>query len=499
MGKESSKKKQEDHTSLFNDSNLTPEEQTCVREKIKVLVEEGKSQDQAVAIAISMCAPSKVKGKAAAMATFSADKIKIRGGDYKAVDTGDGYFTVQDVPVMAEVSKGTKGAPYDVNKDVLEEFVKTAQERYHGERPFCATAFVGHNPDIPVTHPDFVGYVLPKRVDKYKFEDGDKWTVFADIKMNKAAFEKAKRGELPYTSPEVPWARRRISGLAFLDTQPPHFEFALFIPGDATPDIAAKFDAIADEEKNPMAKMDADTKVEEKKESGKDMESVVGNYVAKYMDENLPKHVEKSVSEYMSKNVLKRLAGNADESNKKPDALPAEPEGQKGGMNMSADPEMAAKFAAQADELAALKKRLDERESQEKAKALEEEAIAKMNGKLISEETKSFIAMFAKEGKEKLDKFMTALLKDAKDRPPRNMSEFLGGSSMPEGNFSSPVVQKYTDPEEMELAAKFSAQWSAIKKAPGGKSFTCSEDVFVKNEIIRYKSERDLQLNGQGR
>mgnify|MGYP001571627742 CR=1 FL=1 len=89
--------------------------------------------------------------------TFDDTKIKIRGGNYKAIDTEDGYFTVRDVPLMAEIKKGVKGAPYDVDEKVLGVFVDEAQRHYHGGTPFCATAFIGHNPEVPVSHPDFVG------------------------------------------------------------------------------------------------------------------------------------------------------------------------------------------------------------------------------------------------------------------------------------------------------------------------------------------------------
>lgn len=49
--------------------DLTPEERACVSDKISVLVGEGAEQDQAIARAISECAPTKARSEGAAMAT----------------------------------------------------------------------------------------------------------------------------------------------------------------------------------------------------------------------------------------------------------------------------------------------------------------------------------------------------------------------------------------------------------------------------------------------
>ena len=55
---------------------------------------------------------------------MGTDKIKIKGANYTAIDTGDGYFTLKDFPLMSEVKKGTKGAPKDVTETEIKEFVE---------------------------------------------------------------------------------------------------------------------------------------------------------------------------------------------------------------------------------------------------------------------------------------------------------------------------------------------------------------------------------------
>src|SRR5437867_2866249 len=97
--------------------SFTPDEESCIAEKIRKLRDEGKAQDQAVAEAINICAPS--KAKAQAVGTFSATTpIKIKGGDYAWTDTQDGYKVIHRVPVISVCPKGTKGAPYDVTESV---------------------------------------------------------------------------------------------------------------------------------------------------------------------------------------------------------------------------------------------------------------------------------------------------------------------------------------------------------------------------------------------
>ena len=429
-------------------------------------------------------------GQASDTASFSADKIKIKGGNYQAIDTQDGYFVVKEVPVFSEVSKGIKGAPYNVTKEVLEEFVAEAQKRYHGDTPFCATAFVGHNPDVPISHPDFIGYVLPTRVGSYKLQDGEKWTVFADVKMTTEMFQKAKQGRLPYTSAEVPWAKKRITGLAFLDTQPPHFEFALFTIGEIKMDATAKFDAVPEA---VAAKVEDDKAKEGDNELEKKIESIVSKHVAKYLDEMGKKFKAKMMEhEDEKKEETKKEEAKFDSMKKKPDALPVEPESDSKEAKMQLDPEFAAKFAALQNDTAELKAKLSAQENDKQAKKLVEKAATSLSKKVVTADLNNQIAAFAteavtkKDGEAWFDKFIESLKPSLREKPPSTVADFHQSTH---ADVTDPEVAKLcqANPEHMDDVAKFSSQWREIK-AKLGDRYYCSREDFVKNELMILKS-----------
>src|SRR3990167_9409976 len=221
---------------------------------------------------------------------MGTDKIKIKGANYTAIDTGDGYFTLKDFPLMSEVKKGTKGAPKDVTETEIKEFVENGKREYgNPDRPRCAPAFIRHNPDTEFGQlPEFSGFVAPNRAGMYKFDDGDKWTAFGDVKVNAATFEKVKKGELPAHSPEVDWRKNRISGLAFLSTQPAFFEFANNTVGEIKVDHAAQFSAFLDDEfKRKFMNEPIGTPLKTE-----DIEGKIAQAISKYMADELPKHLE---------------------------------------------------------------------------------------------------------------------------------------------------------------------------------------------------------------
>lgn len=406
-------------------------------------------------------------------------KIKIKGGEYRATDTGDGYFTVHDVPIMSEVPKGTKGAPEDIDRGWLEDAVRIALERYD-KGHFAGTAYVHHNAEIELNRPNFVGYVLPKRVGDYPMEEGVKATIFADIKMKSAAFELALKGELPYHSPEVPWKKERVAGLAFLQTKPPHFEYALFTIGEIKQDHTARFQAQSEGKSMP------EDKKNEKKDNGKmkgqsgekddvkdrlaKMEAQFAKF-AKYMEDN-----EKEKKD-------KEAKMQADESHKKPNALPLE------SSKMEADPAMAAKFAAQADEMASLKKRLDERDRVETAAKLTERAMGDLRGYIIGNNTKAQIAKFALEGEEKLGEFVATVKEVAQKEPPTKIEDFMGAPEIT----SDPAVAKFEakGPEALSKASRFAAEYNSIKSSPAGKFMRSTKDQYIDAQFQMIEAQNE--------
>lgn len=429
--------------------------------------------------------------------TAMPEKIKIKGGDYKWVDTQDGYFTVLDVPLVSEWKKGDHDATYEGTKDVLEEFVGTAQRRY-SEGKFCATAYKRHNPEIPIDHPDFLGYALPNRVGKYTLESGEKWTIFGDIKLAKEGFEQARAGKLPYISVEIPWSKRRIRGVSFQDTLPPHYEYALFTVGEQVSESTAKFEVA----KDSVAKfMEDEKKPEEKKESGEAPHKEPDG-------DELDAKIEKGVAKHMAANGAKYFAqyaqsakfqANVDPMNRKPTGMPAEPVKDEGGAKMT-DPELAAKLTAMANDNAELKGKFAALENEKKAQALMAKAEEALVSKIVTPALREQLANFAtewapsKDADERFGKYLEALKPSLKEKPV-GVGTFarsgVEGTNVA-ADVKDPVIAKFYQefPDRLDEIGKLSAQHRELKRMFGARIQSNEED-FIRTEMGIARAKRD--------
>lgn len=457
-------------------------------------------REQAIAIAASECGIAKNashEGEACyesqvPVGTFTATdkKINIKGGDYKWRSDGDGYFTVLDVPLVSEWKKGDHGAPYDGDKATLAEFVATAQRRYQAGH-FCASAYKGHNPDpeMPIPAAQFRGYVLPNRVGKYTLEQGEKWTIFGDIKLEKAGFDEWRAGRLPYLSVEIPWSKRRIRGLSFQDTLPPEYEYALFTSGEEVKDATAKFEV----DKDSVAKFMEDESPPKNGEDKKPEADVDDQAFDERVGRHMAKHFGSYVAKYAAGSSLARMA---DPVPHKPSAMPVEPEK---GAKMT-DPEMAAKFTALAAANEDLKARLDKQDHEKIAAKFVVKAEQGLSTKIITPGLREQIAGFAaewapaKDGEAKFDKYVEALKPSLKDKPS------LGTVTGATVDMTDPVVAKFAQqgPDAMEEAGKFAAQWKGLKSTLGDR-FGEGEEDFVKREIALAKAKREGFFRENGR
>ena len=443
--------------------------------------------DQIVAIAASECGIAKDTHAATdcakmecynrqpeATGSFTAvPAIQIKGGNYRATDTGDGYFTVHDVPFVSEWVKGDHDAPYDGTQDVLQEFVDTAQRRYN-DGNFCATAYKRHNPDIPITHPDFMGYALPRYVARYTLEGGPKWTIFGDVKLSAEKFADARAGRVPYASVEIPWAQRRIRGLSFQDTLPPQYEYALFTIGEVSRDEAAKFVAIP--EAVPMPEP---------------AKNEVEAAIAKFAAEALPKIVEDAIKKAMPEKFGAApgpdddVKGPHDSSSGKPSNPPAQ---------MTMDAETAAKFAAMLNDNSEIKAQFAAMANEKKTATLVAEAQKRLASKSVTKDLMDQIGAFAAEavgkenGKGWFDKMIEALSTSLREKPPRDYADFTAGAAP---SSQDPAVAKFSaeGPEVMAEVARFAAQHRELKRLLGDR-ITIPETAFIENELRQSKAKR---------
>src|SRR5689334_14733696 len=125
----------------------------------------------------------------------------INGANYTAFETGDGWFTIRDIFIFGEVPKGTKEAPEDVKGQRMAQMVANSRVKYEKEK-YAAPAHKGHHKMLEFQDPEFLGFVLPKRVGQIMLDGKLQDAVFGDVKVKASAFERILKGELPYVSPE---------------------------------------------------------------------------------------------------------------------------------------------------------------------------------------------------------------------------------------------------------------------------------------------------------
>ena len=414
-------------------------------------------------------------------------QVSIAGGNYRAIDTEDGFFIVRDVAVFSEIDKDVKGAPKAIDKDWLDKAVDHNRSEYSNGK-FASPLHIGHNKPFEITDPAFAGYFLLKRVGLYNLEGKQKFTIYADFKLTAGAFEKAIKGELPYVSVEVnDWETGRIDSISFLNSKPPFFRYQLFTISDISRDKGAQFEAnFKKPEKDEEAKSE-----EEETEKDSDGEEKLAfektedkggccSHCGMYGD---------AIGRMMK---LLGMAGNgvvelAEEKAEGPveQEAPANDKDKKkeGATKMEAmdDPKVIAKFAALEATNADLKKRLDERDTTEKAQVRLAKAHAELAEFVVPESLKATLAKFAAE-EDKLTELVAELKKALPKIPPKTFRDF---ENMPPVEMTDPVLSKFQakGPESIEKAAKFLSEFKRIKAHPAGRGMETTAEQYVESRM----------------
>src|SRR3990167_828692 len=409
-------------------------------------------------------------------------KPNIRGGDYTAVRGSDGWVILKDIPTMAPVAKGTKGAPSDIEREWLEGAVKFGQDAYSTNK-ICYPVHTPHNDDLGLTTPEFLGYFRPTKVGTIQINGKDQQVVFSDLKLKSSAFDRIQSGELPYLSPEIrSWAKKSISSVALLSSQPPHFPFPNLTVKDVVEDPSAVFSA------------DLPNGVTVAKfEDGKDRLSFDPSEPDGKPDESKPggskccEHCK--TNQEAVKKMSDTIYGGSKMESGKPDGKPVDQTGtpeptKQGGAKMEAeDPKLAAKFAMYEDKISSLTKRMDEREQAEKSKASADKAIAEdLKGYQIGDKTRAAVYKFAAEGPERLKEYIESVKEVAmKDSPGSLFAAELAGAV----KMNDPLIVKFgqNDPDKMEKAAKFAADYRTLKKSGAGKGMRLTEEDWIKQAM----------------
>lgn len=391
-------------------------------------------------------------------------KPKINGGDYTAIDTQDGWYILRNIPTLAPVKKGQKLNSEDIGEEWFKDAVKFGQTAYQKGK-IAYPIHLTHNDDQGLHNPEFAGYFTPSKVDRMDLPElGQVPVVFSDFKIKKNIFEKMQNGELGYVSPEVRgWSKRRISSVALLDSQPPHNPFPLMTIGEVKVDPTAKFEASLPE--------------------GCKIAKFADGFERVTFDPSEDKEEPETTKEETK--PMADVKANQDEQAGKPNAKPVEQTEKTEAVEAVAakmtleDPKLAAKFAAMEDANAALKKRLDERDAQDKAKALESWALGELVGYQVGNAAKKSIAKFSQQGEAALKEHVEMLKEITPKDSPRTFAD------SPSVSVNDPAVAKFAQqgPEKMEAAAKFASDYRALKNHPAGRGMNVTEEQFVKFQM----------------
>ena len=200
----------------MGNTKFTPDQQKCISQKTKYLMDnEGMKQDQAVAVAIKHCAPT--KASALQSHNYSVGR--------------DGYGTIMDVPIMAEVPPGERGNKKRVGRKWMEAVVKKVQIRWNDD---------GYKAPLHVSHHDMggkteaAGFIMPREVREMNYEGKKVWAIFADLEVKEEILARIQKRELPYRSVEIfSWDKEpEINSLALLEDDVPFFRFPLLTLGN---------------------------------------------------------------------------------------------------------------------------------------------------------------------------------------------------------------------------------------------------------------------------
>jgi len=167
-------------------------------------------------------------------------KPNIRGGDYTAIDTGDGWYLLRGVPLVGMVPKEARNLSKDFGLSEMRAAVAFALSEYE-RGAFVIPLHKGHKPVFATDDPEFLGFALPRSVEEMQFKGEREPFVFGDLKIPKTTFDRMQAGLLPYISAEINRETFAITSVAALDSVPPHFHVPLMTIGKVDYDPAATF------------------------------------------------------------------------------------------------------------------------------------------------------------------------------------------------------------------------------------------------------------------
>lgn len=161
-----------------------------------------------------------------AIARFYAFGNPRVGGNYDAIDNGDGTFEIPDIPIFGRVPAGAKRN----DKEIGEEWMKAALEKNRLRN------LEGYLPPVHICHsddknqkPEYAGKFTLTRIGHIVYEGEQVPALFARIVGIPAhVFAEVRKGFIPYRSVEIhDWSNPEIDSLALMRTDVPYFRMEM--------------------------------------------------------------------------------------------------------------------------------------------------------------------------------------------------------------------------------------------------------------------------------
>lgn len=447
----------------------------------------------------------------------------IPGGGYTASDNGDGTYNLHDVPIFAELAKGQKRNPTDIDREWMESAVKR-HKALSGEK-YMAPVHVKHH-DLGA-NTERAGFLLPKEVRLIQYGGKPTAALFADLlRIPAAIFNRIQKGELPYRSVEVgDWTKPEIASLALLDDEAPFFKFELLTVGrliaapkvgvDETPTrIAEAMSPVlafagphilfrweterlgemqppskkkpGEEDEKPQGEGDGKVAGPPKVQPAQDGQEgqpagQAGEQPPKQMQEALKgdgnitgllQQILLAIQALAGQNMAQApIQPNPGKPAEQPPAPPAQGNTQKQKFT-EGDPmaisEDTKKLAEAAAEKCAAESKLKLKEQADAMRAMVDGAKLALKGYVLSEDTdKEILALAERGGKEAVDCFVEAFKKHVSPLPPPTLKQLDAQKGLTRTS-AEPVEQKAlekfaSDPAKLEKAKKFAAGWEQLK------------------------------------
>lgn len=367
---------------------------------------------------------------------------------------------------MAPVPRGMKGAPFDIGEEWMNRAV--AQFTQGQEEEYLPPVHVNHHFSGKPT--ELAGRLRLTDVRPTRYRGQIVPVLFADLlRIPEKVFRRIENGEIVYSSPEVSnWQEATLRSLALMDDEAPHFKLPLITVGRKDAATAAMSDT---RETAPLVfcfREFGDHAMPDTMAPAAPPIAPAGAGApgAAPAEEQAPKWWGAAMAD-MKKMFADALAAKYadkkdDDNMGKPPAVEPddlkEEEKEKEAAGMSA--EIAARFAAQEGELAALRAAEKERKKGDARKTRIEKAKADLREYHLDAATQASLAKFADLGDEPLAMFVAEFKRNVPIDPPETLAQFSGRS------VEAPEIAKFSDrgPEALAQARRLFPQFDLLRK-----------------------------------